>query len=155
MVRSFTLILGPAPTIPLLRFSNTEDIGDGGDDCGGDHDADDAGDHGRGGGLTDRRGAAPAADAAHASSDRYQHPENGTHEQAEKQVVEVHCTLRLEQVLHRADVEHRAGDDEPTGDSQEICAPNLRSSIAPTNARMSPTSRLMSATMGSDRAPQS
>src|SRR5690348_16885098 len=104
MVRSVTVILG---------FSNSEDIGDGGDDRSRDYDADDAGDHSRGGGLADRRGAAPAADAAHASGERYQHPENGAHEQPEKQIVEVNRALGLEQVLDRADAEHPAGDDEP------------------------------------------
>src|SRR5882672_386134 len=108
MVRPLTVIFGRVSNVPPPRCSNAEDIGDGRDDRGRDHDADDAGDHRGGGGLADGGGAPSAADAAQASGDRHQHPEHGAHEQPEKQIVEVDRVLRLEQVLRRTDLEHRA-----------------------------------------------
>src|SRR6267154_6431911 len=116
MVRSLTVILGRV----LPRCSNAEDIGDGRDDRGRDHDADDAGDHRRGGGLADGGGAPSAADAAQASGERHQHPEHGAHEQAEKQVVEPDRVPRLEEVLRRTDPEHRARHHHPAEDPREI-----------------------------------
>src|SRR5207245_9055697 len=88
MVRSLTVILGRV----LPRSSDAEDIGDARDDRGRDHDADDSGDHGRGGGFADRGGAAAAADSAQASGQRHTHEEPGAHEDAQRQVVAAQCS---------------------------------------------------------------
>src|SRR3954470_23015242 len=120
MVRPLTVIFGRASSVPPPRCSNAEDIGDGRDDRGRDHDADDAGDHRGGGGLADGGGAPSAADAAQASGERHQHAEDGAHEEAEEQVVEADGLLRLEEVLRRAEVEHRACHHHPAEDPREI-----------------------------------
>src|SRR5882724_3198441 len=120
MVRTLTVIFGRASSVPPPRWSDAEDIGDGRDDRGRDHDADDAGDHRGGGGLPDGGGAAPAADAAQASGERHQHAEDGAHEEAEEQVVEPDGVLRLEEVLRRTEVEHRARHDHPAEDPRQI-----------------------------------
>src|SRR5437016_2469702 len=131
-------------TVAIVPASQMEEVEEDGHHRVRDDDEHDPGDHRRRRGGAHRRRGSPGLHSAQAARDRHEHAEHRGLDESRREVVQrdgPEASSRVMATLTRS--------------ATYACAPNARSCTAPTYARITPTRKVISETIGSACAPAS